>query len=234
MIFMHLSVWALLLLPVAVHAQDSTKTASALGFIHETTGGAANNWSPQMNTIGVQYRRNFKPHKSFEVIAGYTDYRQSNKSGYQLIKGDSVFTSHFREHLQMVVAGFGVEVDRRFYRKVHFFAGIEARAGFGSGTTDTSITRLFNYTQVNPSTGLLDKYVGETENSYSGPSEQMFYMALTPYVGAKLEFKRISVGLSLMNSITYRGINVTGESSQAMIDFDISNLTKRFSIAYKF
>jgi hypothetical protein len=231
-VFMKLIHLLALALPLNLHAQDTIKKQVAIGLVQEANRMYQGNGTPYISTVGLQFRKNYKRNFSYSALLGYSHYLVVPQRNFSYIKGDTAYARSETSNIGMAVLGLGLEAERHFYKKVHFFAGLELRGGYGGGTTDTVITRQYN--AVHTSSGSVYTYIASDERHVKGADESLVYAAVTPYVGGKIELKKFSFGLSFMNSLYLRLTQPEGHPSLGLLDFDLSNVTKRLFILYKF
>jgi hypothetical protein len=231
---MKLIVATLLLLPFGLLARNADSTRHGLGIIGETNAMFVAPGNVSMNSFGLQYTKKTRKHFSYNIIAGYSDYLHRPVSSFSVIKGDTATSKTINTNMGLGILGFGVEVERRFYKKLYFFAGLEVRAGYGVGSRDTTLTKEYNETMPNPYGGPPEVGFTTSSTGISGPDATMFYAGFTPYAGLKIDFKRFSVGTSFMNFISYTSLHVKGAGADNMLDFDTNNIMQRFFVAYKF
>ncbi len=224
-----------LLLPVQLFAQNTDSVKHGIGLFAEMNTGFNSGQNASMTTMGLQYTKKTKGPLSYNISLAYGNYENRPLPLAGFIKGDTVYGRSVGHNIDLAVVGFGLEVQHQFYRKLYFFSGLQLRLGYGSGNTDTAIMQQYNYSGPNPA-GTSNNGVVTYETNERGPSATMFYAGLTPYFGLKLEFKRFVIGTSFMNYFTVQSLNVKGggEGNGTEAGFDLSNLSQRFFITYKF
>src|SRR5579872_668270 len=137
-----------LLLPMHVWAQSADILKHSISLWGEASGMF--NSSTSMSTAGIQYQKKTSKHFSYHVSAGFANYNSTVSDGLLLIAGDTAIKRRISDNINMGVIGFGVETERQFYHKLYFFAGLELRIGYGSGTADTSFAKEYNAAITNP------------------------------------------------------------------------------------
>ena len=232
--FVHL-LFLLLVGGISAFAQATVDNTSALGVYGETNSMFSGIGNPVVSTAGLQYNKWTKKHIGFVVTLGYGNYVHDPASGLTVLIGpDTLKTKTVNSNVNLGMVGFGIQAERRFYKKVYFFAGIQLRAGYGSGKTDTTMSREYNYTQIDPVTGFTYQNTATSSYNKTGTGISMFYLGFTPSIGAKLEFKKFCVGTEFMNYFTYRSLKPNNGTASNMVDFDFGNITQRLFVQYKF
>ena len=235
--------FAAILLPATVLAQTTQKTATpennrvnSLGIISESNSANAVNDIPSMGVFGLQYRRQVRPHCAYSIMAAYGSYNSMpSTTRISTIKDDTAYGRSISTKAGLGLLGFALEADRQFYKKVYFFAGADLRGGYGTGTRDTNLVRSYNYTSVDPVTGNVYQGIVNKATSADGPAVSMVNVALTPYVGVKLELRRIAFGLAVVGgSVAYTSIKPQNGSASSLVDFDLGNISRRLFFRYKF
>ncbi len=220
---------ALLLLPACAHAQLADSTHHAIGVVAEASGYSSAGYSHSLRTAGIYYKWRKKENTSYTTSLAYAHSLSDEPSGNKVIAGNTVSTVQHHRELDLAIAGFAVEQQRHFYKKVYLFAGLDWRAGYGSGAS--SYTRRDE--TWHPPTSSTAATTVITEARTPGPDVSRFLLYFSPSLGAKLDFKKISLGLSVMNYIHVE-VNDNGGSTTTDIDFNTANLFKRLSVGYKF
>lgn len=231
----------LLLLPAQVFAQaigtDTTNTVkrktNAIGLLNESNT-IFSSYSPYMNTSGIQYKRQNNKHVTHSVMLGYSSFSSNPDHPITLVRADTAYAVNTQYNINMAMAGCGVEISRHFYKKIHLYAGLELRAGYGAGRADTVATEYHNVLHFNPATNTYMSNIATTTNNINGPSAQMLYVGLGPQVGVTVELKRFSIGTSFLNYINFRTITSQAGGSYGVADFDMGNMTQRIFVFYKF
>ncbi len=221
----------ILLLPACLHAQDVDTTRSAIGMYGERNTFSNSPNYPATNTVGIMYKKRKKENVNYSFTLGYCKSTFEQPIGVKVITGNTSTVRSLQNDINIVVAGFGVERQRHFYRKSYFFAGIDWKAGYGTGTTTSVMTRE---TWMPPSSPATSPY-GEvlvSETSAPSPDISMFLVYVSPYIGAKLEFKKVTVGLMVMNYLRAEMHN-SGGAQDVSFDFNAANLSKRLFVTYK-
>lgn len=216
-----------LFLALSSSAQEATTTPepkvrkNEIGLMGETGYDNTDFNGPQ----GVQYKRWVKPNKAYRINIGYTKYEQFAIDHYFGIKGDTILEKQTRNQADMIYVGGGIETHRQFYKHVYLYAVIEAMAGYGSGTYEDWLSKRV----VNNNVDFHDTRPLTTNNPMT-----VFTAGVTPYVGAKLLFNRISFGteISLVNT-TFTSIKKNTQTSGS-VDMNVGLLRERFFILFRF
>ncbi len=224
----------MLLLPTHLFAQTiDTSHTHALGLLVESNSMFARDGNAELATVGLQYNKRRKK-LSYKLTAGYASYDQEpHGNGFNSIIQDTAIRKTPKTKIDMVMIGGGLEVQRQFYRKLYFFAGVELRAGYGSGTVDTTITKEYYVPLVNPYTGMAVAAIADASYGKTGTDATLFYLGITPYFGLKLEFKRFILGTDFKNYVAFTALHDrTGATGN--VDFSSSNISQSFFVQYKF
>lgn len=224
----------LLLIPAGLFAQDTATVVKkhSIGLYTEGNAAMGNN-NPSIGSWGVYYTFPRKKNSNYTVSLDYSNYVDNSAPVLHKIVNDTTIRRGMRTSIPLVTAGFGVETQRHFYRKVYLFAGLELRAGYGSGSLDTVYGREYNVLQTNPGTGVVSHMVGWDQTVSLGADASMIYADLKPYIGARLQFKKMTIGLQFMNGFRYEQVSA-GNYSYGTLSWDISSLSQRLTVAYKF
>ncbi len=222
----------LLLVPAILFAQDTTGRKHSIG-VYTDGNAAMGNDNPSIGSWGVYYSFPRKKNSSYTVSLDYTNYVNNTAPVLYKIVSDTTIRRGMRTSIPLVTAGYGIETQRHFYRKVYLFAGLEMRVGYGSGTIDTVLGREYNVLHTNPGSGIVSHLVGWDQSMSYGADATMFYANLKPYIGARLQLKRIAIGLQFMNGFRYEQVYSAGYGTGSL-NWDISSLSQRLTVAYKF
>lgn len=178
-----------------------------------------------MDMQGVQFKLWKNETIGFRVLAGYASYNNFSSPFSVKTLSDTVVERSTQTNIGLGTIGFGVEAQRRFYKRVYLYAAMELRGGYGRGTTDTvTVKRL-----VNP-----NNYYSEATNGGRALAD-MFYINLSPSIGAKLNFNRISFGVEVYGvNLGYQSISYGNGPTTGMGDFDMGNVSQRVFINFRF
>ena len=215
-------------------AQAVDSSRHAIGFFGETNTVFAGNGVPSLSTAGVQYNQRIKKNLGYRIILGYGSYNDMPQAAISSINQDTAISRAVNTRVNMVVVGGGVEGQRKFYKRLFFFAGLQIIAGCGSGTEDSRVTDQYNEALVNPLTGVFFPGVGSFSYTESTTAVTMFYVGFTPYFGLKLDFKKICIGTEFKNYVNYRSVKSHNGSTESLTDFDSNNMTQSVFVQYKF
>jgi hypothetical protein len=178
---------------------------------------------------GVQYKKWLRPNVGIRAILAHGNYISFQYSPTAIsVKGDTIINENLRTRVNMGFAGVGVEAQRHFYKRVHLFAGLELKGGYGSGYTDTVYEK--QYKESGHTT-----YSKDIRDIRSGtPDVNMTYLGFSPSIGARLQWSRISIGAEIFPAeISYTGINTSGVKT-SQFDFNMGELKQRIFIHYRF
>lgn len=219
----------LLLCSMMANAQDQTIDLSKtkthkqheLGLI----GGTSFGYSDISGSLGAQYKHWTKPNKAFRLNLSFSEYTGGSSARHIGTSGDTVIERVTSTQVPVFYLGGGIEAQRQFYKRVFLYAAIDAQVGYGRGNTSEVTTRSVwsdnsSYFSATP-TGIQDQVT-------------YFSASLTPYVGAKFQFSRISFGTEI-SAIQTELVNVNGPRSFGTnsINMDIGNYVQRVFVLYR-
>ena len=211
------------------YAQDTTGKKYALGLFGETNGMFSGNNVAGLSTGGVQYTKRSKKYFGYKLMLGTGIYREHPQATITSIITDTVYKQRIATHARLGIIGGGINWERRFYGKLHFFAGLDLRIGYGTGNEDTTFI-----TESYVNNALMVPGIATTAVSATGPGADMFYAGFTPSFGLELKWKRLNIGTEFMNYVTYTSVNVHGHGTTGNMDYDAANITQRIFIQYRF
>jgi hypothetical protein len=223
----------LLLLPLHIFAGDTTAHKNSFGIYTETNAAFAATTNPGMGTVGLVYKIRRSPINSFVATLGYTGYNDRPEPRFTSFNKDTAFSRPGVTKVGLVTAGFGIEAQRHFYRRVSLYAGAELRAGYGSGTTDTFSRTHYNRPYTNPANGHVSPYNDYTDTRVLTNDVTMVSANFTAYLGARVDIKRLSIGLQFMNGMRYENIMPDKGSGYSNLSWDLSNITQRLLFTYR-
>lgn len=223
-----------LLLPISLTAQTQPKVrVNSFGLFAETNGILGNADNGSISTVGLQYVRKKEKKPAYTVSLGYTTYTSGRPSVMQtLVTRDTAESRWNSDRIDMLMLGVGMELQKQFYRKLHFFSGLQLRAGYGNGARDTIQEKTYNYYQYNTATKRYERTTEHATRTLGSTDITMLYFGFTPYFGLKLDFKRFVIGTSFMNYVTFRSLN-DGGHTDGMVDFSINDISQQFFVRYK-
>ncbi|GEM_PF-930943 len=179
--------------------------------------------------MGIQFKRWVKPDIAFRVMAAYNPYNYSQRPYVkERYSADSLKVQYSRSSVDMIALGFGIEVQRQFYKRVFFFAGLELLAGYGTGTTTS-------FSKIVPVEDIYYTYMGSINPDYDATFYRKSYAKVLPGVGAKIVFDKINFGLEAQ----FASIGIDSESNgtrrTTMPNIDLlGNMAYRFHVDYRF
>jgi hypothetical protein len=189
-----------------------------------------NNNKEDFNLMGFSYKTQKTERFTLRFMAAYGDYNTQDQKSYVSYVSDTFVSKGTKTHISLGMLGGGIEVQRKFYKKVYLFAAVELRAGYGSGTIDSFVQKDF----ASNSAGQLR--ITESYGAGQGDAN-MFHASISPSIGAKLQFKRISFGTEMFtaqlsyNNTTYRDAR---KYNMSVMNFDLGNISHRFFFNYRF
>ncbi len=223
----------LLLLPLQIFADDTTTHKNALGIYTETNAVFSAIHNPGIGAVGLVYKIRRSPVNSFVATLGYTGYNDRPIPQFTSFNKDTAFSRPGVTKVGLVTAGFGIEAQRHFYRRVSLYAGAEVRAGYGSGTTDTFSRAHYNRPYTNPANGHVSPYNDFTDTRILTSDVAMVTGSFTAYLGARVDIKRLSIGLQFMNGMVYENIKPDKAAGYSNLNWDLSNITQRLLFTYR-
>jgi len=180
---------------------------------------------------GVQFKRWAKPNIAYRIIGAVGDYIGYSNPMYVEKRGDTILQRSYNTNVPMYFLGGGVEVQRQFYKKVVLYAAIEVKAGYGTGRNQELLTKVLESQQ---GVFVPDMYF-EVDN-IGTHRVTAFTIDATPFIGAKLNFRRLSLGTEIS------AINIGLEKMQVenipsyngVTNFDVGDLRQRVYLNYRF
>src|SRR5207244_3903333 len=122
--------------------------------------------------------------KGYRVFAAYGNYNSANATD-GFVVADTAIIKKDATHAGLAVLGGALQIQRHFYKKVYLSAAVEMRAGYGTGFTDTTITKYYHYKDLDAQ---------EATGSRGTGVLHTFYAGLSPCIGGKLQFTRFTIG----------------------------------------
>lgn len=214
--------------------QKRTPGKNEIGVFVEPFSGSTtwhNNGQGQyQNNLGFQYKRWAKPNIAYRIMGAFGNYSQYNFNQFKERIGDTIIEKQSNAYVPMYFAGGGVEVQRHFYKKVTLYAAIELKAGYGTGKYDEFLLKELESQQNGH---YPNRYTDV--NKINSDNVAAFTIDASPFIGAKLNFKRISLGTEV--SVIKMGIeSLKFETmpSYSITNFDIGDFRQRFYINWRF
>ncbi len=185
----------------------------------ETSNGGNNT----LSLVGLQYKHWRSPHYGFRVIGAFAQHHSYGEE-LQFAKGDTFYTRQQHFNINLPVVGFGLEAQRHFYKNVYLFAAAELKGGYGRGSVDTLVERrIGNRSNTTPEFG-----------NEGRQDASLLFVGMTASIGAKLQLRRMCVGLELLPiSFSYRDLD-DGVRSSGVGDFHIGGFSQRLFLHFRF
>jgi len=185
--------------------------------------GSNNGGNQSLDIAGLQYKHWRNEHFGFRVIAAFAQH-QSYGEELQYARGDTFYTRQQRFNISLPVVGFGLEAQRHFYKNVYLFAATELNAGYGEGNVDTVVERrLGNRSNATP--------VFESEGNRDA---SLLLIGMTASIGAKLQFRRVCVGVELLPvQFSYRRLD-DGIRAVGMGEMYLGTFGQRLFLHFRF
>ncbi len=216
--------FALLLLSFTASAKSTDTThkyepKNEMGFFSHGHIGSSG-YNSDVNILGINYNRWVTPSLGYRVIGGYGAYNTESGIIQKAYALDTFYDKKVRSYINMGVLGFAVQAQRKFYKRIHFFAALELRGGYGTGQRDTVTVKTYKG----------QEYYASSPTTSGQAAISMFYLGFSPTVGAKIIWPRLTAGLELYPAnMTMNVISRTGS-----MDFQLGNLGQRFFLNYRF
>lgn len=202
-----------------------------IGFFTEIFN--TNNWynSNYSATAGLQYKRWAKPNIAYRIMGSLGHYSQQSAAYFKEKRNDTVFQTQNYANIPMYFAGGGVEVQRQFYKKVTLYAAIELKAGYGAGTSEE--VEIQEVQQASYPYG--SPIYHHQSNTLRTNDVSAFVMDVTPFIGAKLNFKRLSLGTEIsVIKAGFEHVNYDNMPNYGTGNFDAGNFRQRLYLNYRF
>ena len=182
--------------------------------------------------FGVQYKRWAKPNIGYRVLAAAGNFSYHTMPRFIDKRGDTVYQTQTFSSTPMYFAGGGVEVQRHFYKKITLYAALELRAGYGSGTYDEVLVKEVQE-ELRPYFGASTLH-HEVSTIRQG-DVSAFILDVTPFIGAKLNFKRISLGTeATIVRMGMESVNYSKFADYTTSNFNIGDFRQRIYVNWRF
>lgn len=193
----------------------------------------------EMNVFGdnnasfqaLQFKKWKNEHYGARLLLGYGNFQSNNDFPiYYTEFNDTITKSAPYRTSQIGFAGLGLEAQRQFYKRVYLFAAVEAKFGYGTTMLDTLVERV----QSNANTRPWENNPGSPQIRTGTGVSKMFYVGVTPTFGAKFQFSHITFGSEMAwNVFNYTSYEHPAGHSNTT-DFDMSKISPRFFVHYRF
>ncbi|MCB0698677.1 MAG: hypothetical protein H6551_00965 [Chitinophagales bacterium] len=190
-------------------------------------------WNTTTAFQAIQYKRWKNEHFGARFLLGRKDYYSNNDfaASYQ-INGDTVVTLKPVTSGSVAIIGAGLEGQRQFYKRVHLFAAVEVKCGYGRGSIDTFTERAL---QSDPDKILPPPPHAPIVTGKSPASTDIYHISLVPTFGGKIQFKRICFGSEMaLNFLNYTNIRHPNKHAIGHLDFDLGTINPRVFVHYRF
>ncbi len=181
-----------------------------------------------MSFGGLQYKRWVKPHMGYRLMMAYGEFFENNNRIVQGKLGDTVFERSTVTRIPNIIVGLGVEMQRKFYKRVYLFAAVEARASYGKGEYYYELSERVETAQYS-------QYTSTTVGT--GLDASMFTLNVAPSIGAKIQFRHLCFGTELSAiQMGYKRVRYEMMYPQYMSvgGFDAGTFRQRFFLHYRF
>lgn len=203
-----------------------------IGLIGETFGTGHYGNSNYSGGLGIQYKRWAKPNIAYRIMGSMGGYNHNSMPKFVDKKGDTVFQTQTYSNIPMYFVGGGLEVQRHFYKKVTLYAALELRAGYGSGTYDEVLVKEVQ-NDIIPHMG--SSTIHHEVSTIARGDVSAFVIDVTPYIGAKINFKRISVGTeATIVKFGMEAVDYSKYQGYSTGNFDMGNFRQRIFVNWRF
>jgi hypothetical protein len=212
---------------ITVFAQDIVKPVPKafnreLGLFGQTP--LSGNDDQSLGLLGLQYKHWHSQHLGVRAIIAYGDYTSSTDER-TTFSGDTIVTRQRHTDIALPVLGFGIEAQRHFYKRVHLFAALELKGGYGTGSERSWEQK---------SSGQGDSIVYQLGQNVDRRDASLTYIGMTASVGAKIQWARICLGMELFPiSLSYRNMDRSAHSV-GIADLNIGAFSQRLFLHYRF
>ena len=185
---------------------------------------------------GIQYRHQSNPILAWRATAGHFSFSNEGTTVHLYpYSADTIRTRHTYTNIKGIALSAGFEAQRQFFKKVYFYGGIEARAGYGTAYQDTQLTYQYvERSQIFPlDTGL---YTTTRHTSTSGADGNGMFISATFLAGARIYIgRRIIIGTEFSNPAYYFNYHTPERSGNTSgIAFSLDHVTQRCYLSYRF
>lgn len=218
-----LSIIAVMSFVFAASAQDASVQAPKreVGFLGAI--GAGDEGSMDFSA-GIHFTRHISPAITYRVGIGYGGFNGYGLNFERTLSDSSVTTGVLQPYTSMGYFSAGLLAQRNFYKKVFLYSGIDLSFAYGKGSADTTFKT--DYLSGGGSITGGGTLTGITTTA----------TALTPYIGIKLELKRLVIGteasLIHLNYTTQKFPGFPGDANT--LNFDLGSLEQRLYVGWRF
>lgn len=226
--------FGLMLIAVNVFGQDtliaprkSTNKTYEAGVMMQAYMADIGSGKTDLGVAGIQYRKGVNEMLGYRIMAAYGIYNHDSRPYRVGYLQDTIYEKYASSTINMGMTGGALEVQRRFYKAVYFYAAVEVKLGYGTGHVDTSTMKQYKETE----TGII---TSKTESAKLAPNISMVYAGVSPALGVKIALKHLVLGMELQTlNFSYQNEkNRDIKTSQAF--FDMANARQCFFIHYRF
>lgn len=238
-----LSVIIAIVFASCAYAQDTERETPApkrvpgkneIGLFAEIISGNSFGNATYNSYLGLQYKRWAKPDIAYRVMGALGDFNYNTVPQVIAKNGDTVISTQIYSNVPMYFVGGGVEVQRQFYKKVVLYAAIELRGGYGKAQYEK-----MEITEVNKDIPQTLQYTNNYRamRPIASGGVSTFALDVTPFIGAKINFKRISLGTEAtivqagLYTIKYATIP---NYSYGNSEFSLGNFRQRVYVNFRF
>lgn len=228
------------LLATTSYAQDSERETETIkrvpgknemGVFGEMFNFNNYNSSSYATYAGLQYKRWAKPNIAYRIMGAAGEYNNNSIPRFVDKRGDTLVQSQTYANVPMIFAGGGVEVQRQFLKRVYLYAAIELRAGYGSSSYSEIQTKEVkkDFVPFTPYPVYNESFLVKSGNVSA------FAVDVTPFIGGKINFKRISLGteISVIKS-GIQSIKYSDMPAYTTTDVSVGDFRQRVYVNFRF
>lgn len=206
-----------------------------LGLFAETNSMDSYNGSPVMSTVGLTYKHHKNDFLSLVLSAGQTNYNMAySRYNHPIDFNDTLRWRDIRTNASLATISVAAEVQRKFYKRVSFFAGGEFRASYGTGRTDTANITEYKVPYPGTNPGNPRYIIDATVTNTTGAGISVMQAGLLPYIGVKVSLNRLTLGYSLSNYMFRFQSEASDNHTYSLLNFELGNTYQRLFVTYKF
>ncbi len=174
---------------------------------------------------GIQYKHWRNKTMAYRIAFGAGKYyEQGTERFLPSGSGDSVYSRRVNYELPMACLAIGVELQKKFYRRLYFYGGLELKGGYGKGHYDTMYLKRSVYD---------NSYGSSYGDRQLSTASSAYYGSFSPVFGLKLNFRRLVVGAEFSSPMQFAS-KAGYSGNESGLDFSMNNFHQRVYIHYRF
>ncbi len=178
--------------------------------------------------FGLQYKRWTTPNLGYRIMVGIAGYSDEYRST-EMIRNDTFYWALTSTNMSMIFVGGGLEMQRRFIGKSYLYAAVEFKGGYGKGYTHTSQVK------ETAKVSAWERSYTYEQTAVSSITTSVFTLDTTPFIGAKLNFRRWVIGTELAALVAgAMSIKENKGYNYSTLNVDFGQLQQRLYINYRF